>query len=867
MEKISEEDKIKSAYALNLCTVSVSQIVDYDDLNVLEQEYDAILNNLNLEKIIKNDSLLNVLKQILDTITYFKMEDIEKKIVEKEYQQQMKNAIWAAVPNFGLIVAGGNPLTMAISLASQVGIGYMNYRKNKNQYAWDKEKKLMKLQQAAMEQLNGLRRELFTTAWNLAEKYEFPDKLRLTEKQIKQYNEILNDSDPIRKFERLSFIRNNFEAYPPFWYFYGSTANYIANAKDLENTNSFTFELSDKTRQAFRKTAIEAFEKYDNLDKFNVLREDQITSSFALEYADILIADNNSDKTKIKRLIDRAAQMSPNAYDVLELCTIAYLRINDKTSAEPLLRFLVNEDYNKIVNAQLLSSIYVNERNVEDYEVLKTRVGAQYLFPMPREGQSPEEAQAEFVSQQKKVLKQKYSYVIDELVEKYSIQWNKIHSTFDYSTEYDDSFFANNHKGEVERFASASKVFARDDTKAAYVDRLRNQNTQLCMVDVLNDSVNGLFSLPGLNDSAIKEKVIDIVKSGVAENKDMVVLLLDKANSDNFDFAEYKQLQDFSFEKLYGQIIPNLKKRCNAYVEYIDPKNLSNEEGKLRTICNKEKIKDPEIALGEQPEIEMSTDVFPFTPEIFGASAIISQKRTEKINSVASFVKDFVSKITLKDDSLQISVKDDAEFERYFYNSIFNEHADIKAHAITVFDDKNKSDLDLIFTTEGVVSVKKGKIKTLTPYTEVHLEDDALIVYNDNFFTEKEKFKSSALDSKIIYDLVEKLSDKFEKKVSDNLEFIDNLDGKTISEWFKTHSNKFDDDVRMAVAYPTSEIISKFGFNSNVELPSDNHLLQFIYDEKSSYILAFRIIEFKNINTNLQAQLEENHGILSYRRA
>lgn len=130
MEKIKDDEKIKSAYALNLCTVSVSQIVDYDDLNVLEQEYDAILNNLNLEKIIKNDSLLNVLKQILDTITYFKMEDIEKKIIEKEYQQQMKNAIWSSVPNFGLIVAGGSPLTMAVSLASQVGIGYMNYRKN-----------------------------------------------------------------------------------------------------------------------------------------------------------------------------------------------------------------------------------------------------------------------------------------------------------------------------------------------------------------------------------------------------------------------------------------------------------------------------------------------------------------------------------------------------------------------------------------------------------------------------------------------------------------------------------------------------------------------------------------------------------------
>ena len=43
---VSEEDKKRAAYALNMCTVSVSQIVDYNDLNVLEQEYEAILNNL-----------------------------------------------------------------------------------------------------------------------------------------------------------------------------------------------------------------------------------------------------------------------------------------------------------------------------------------------------------------------------------------------------------------------------------------------------------------------------------------------------------------------------------------------------------------------------------------------------------------------------------------------------------------------------------------------------------------------------------------------------------------------------------------------------------------------------------------------------
>ena len=123
-----------------MCTVSISQIIDYNDIYILEQEYDAILNNLNLEKMPKDEALLRILKQLLDVITFFKLQEGDRKMMEKEYAHRLKNAIWSAVPNFG-VVAGGSPVSIAISLASQVGIGYMNYRKEKAQINLDKERK------------------------------------------------------------------------------------------------------------------------------------------------------------------------------------------------------------------------------------------------------------------------------------------------------------------------------------------------------------------------------------------------------------------------------------------------------------------------------------------------------------------------------------------------------------------------------------------------------------------------------------------------------------------------------------------------------------------------------------------------------
>ena len=35
------KEQLKAAYALNLCTVSISQIIEYNDVNIMEQEYET----------------------------------------------------------------------------------------------------------------------------------------------------------------------------------------------------------------------------------------------------------------------------------------------------------------------------------------------------------------------------------------------------------------------------------------------------------------------------------------------------------------------------------------------------------------------------------------------------------------------------------------------------------------------------------------------------------------------------------------------------------------------------------------------------------------------------------------------------------
>ncbi len=430
-EQITEEQKLRAAYALNMCNVSVSQIVQYNDIVILEQEYDTILNNLNLEQIPKDDALLNILVELLNTITFFKTQNIKKDQIEKKYQQQMKNAIWSAVPSFGMLLPTGkvDPVSLGISIVTMLGTSLMNYRKAKAGATTEKQDKETELRITAIEQFDALKRELFTTAWRLADRYQFPDRYRLTEKQIIQYNNILMDADELRKYARLEAIKDKFEAYPQFWYQMGHSAAYISQ-------NS-AYELDKNTRDFYHLQAKKWFEKFFALNKFNILREDHFAASAALEYSDLLLINSGAtDETKaeiVKRL-DETIEMAGNACDILQMYAVTYLKCGATHQAQRLLKYLINEEYNALANGKLLSRQYSYEylladskrKNeiLKDYSVLSLRISQRYLFPMPQDNCDNEGLVQRYFTQQKSILQKEYHRAIRDFIKKHNEAFN-----------------------------------------------------------------------------------------------------------------------------------------------------------------------------------------------------------------------------------------------------------------------------------------------------------------------------------------------------------------------------------------------------------------------------------------------------------
>lgn len=372
MSNKEKNEQLRAAYALNLWTVSVSQIIDYNDINIMKQEYDTIMNNLNLERMPKDEALLDVIKEIMDEITSFQIDAGDSKFIEMEYQHQLKNAIWSAVPNLGAIFATSNPIVMGVTLATQIGIGYMNYRRNKSEYEIRYEKSKWEIQKNRMLHLNALQKQLFETAWRLADEYEFPDEYRLTSKQITEYNKTLMESNPIKRYNNLESMKSSFNAYPVFWYQLGSTANSIYR--------SDIYKVDTDIKERYKMRAVEAFDEYSKLNQFNLLRHDILTSAWALEYLELLNLNSNNDSYGAAKLIEMAEKYSGNASDVAELCAFAYLRIGDEENAVRLFHNLVNSDYNSGLNTQVLSGLYIKAmRNPNKMKAEDAKMGYREL--------------------------------------------------------------------------------------------------------------------------------------------------------------------------------------------------------------------------------------------------------------------------------------------------------------------------------------------------------------------------------------------------------------------------------------------------------------------------------------------------------
>ena len=257
------DDAFLAILALNYCHLSLVKIIEYNDRVVLDEEYNNIINNINLSKI-KDRELIDILKKLMDVLTQFKLDERSKEKLLKQYEKNVEGTLYSALKEGGDVnlnmsdvanivarqastaaTAGAGatmlsgPAAPMVAAATgaiilvQVGSAYVNYRNALTAYREALDESVWKLESEAITRINEINKIFLETYWKLMTKYKAPDKWRLTLGQFNDYLTVLKEKDNSRKYRNLIRMENDFTLFPPYWYFRGAAAQKIGKKDDV----------------------------------------------------------------------------------------------------------------------------------------------------------------------------------------------------------------------------------------------------------------------------------------------------------------------------------------------------------------------------------------------------------------------------------------------------------------------------------------------------------------------------------------------------------------------------------------------------------------------------------------------------------
>lgn len=312
-------EQLQVLQCLNQIAVSLTHIMNYNDKVVLDQEYNNIINNLNLSKIPDAD-IITLLQELMDLLTSSKIQEHERAYLmrnyEKNIQEELKKRLRSRIFDTDLVL---NPYTTVLNAMLNVGSFYFNYRSQIDQYRKEEDEKAWQIEAKTLEGLNQFYKKLLKYSWDLMRRYNFPDEWRLDEKQLSTYTAILKEGDPELRYRKLERIERSFQKFPPYWYYRGQTAMDIGR----------------------RDEALRCFDQFQSIHQ-GIFRKDPYAASTAM--CRTMLAGEAASPDAIRKDLERILANSDDAdWSNILFAAMQYARLGDaETAGKLILRNLDN---------------------------------------------------------------------------------------------------------------------------------------------------------------------------------------------------------------------------------------------------------------------------------------------------------------------------------------------------------------------------------------------------------------------------------------------------------------------------------------------------------------------------------------------
>lgn len=317
------QTQLQVLQALNQIAVSLTHIITYNDKVVLDQEYNTIINNLNLSKIPDED-IITLLQELMDLLTTSKINDHDRAYLahtyEKNVQNELKKRMSTRLLDTDVLI---NPYSSVLQAVLNVGSFYFNYRYKLDDYKKERDEAIWKIDANTLQKLNDFYKKLLKYSWELMRKYNFPDEWRLNEKQLNDYINILKEPNMGLRYRKLVRLEENFQKFPPYWYYRGQAAMELGNKKE----------------------ALYCFKQFQGIHQ-GILRKDPYAASTAMCKTMLILEAEETPPVDIKKDLEIILANSEDSdWGNILFAALQYARLGDSDTASKLIMRNLDNGY------------------------------------------------------------------------------------------------------------------------------------------------------------------------------------------------------------------------------------------------------------------------------------------------------------------------------------------------------------------------------------------------------------------------------------------------------------------------------------------------------------------------------------------
>ena len=108
---------------------------------------------------------------------------------------------------------------------------------------------------------------------------------------------------------------------------------------------------------------------------------------------------------------------------------------------------------------------------------------------------------------------------------------------------------------------------------------------------------------------------------------------------------------------------------------------------------------------------------------------------------------------------------------------------------------------------------------------------------------------------------IDKSEQKFQDLVS-NQTYVELLTAKELTRWFREKRSQVNKEAKMVITIPTEQNMRGLGYPIGTNLDVNSNIIQMFYDDQKGEAILTRLVSYMDIDSNLQAKLLEQDGML-----